>query len=247
MLPGSGTDAAPLKALLTTAVWGKDYIDRFLNYSLRTQLSPGNLGALSPDSLYLIITDTADIDYMTSSGAYRTLSTIMNTECLGREEIHKGLSGDKYAKLTACQNHVLWRSGEFDAIFFGYGDALWADGTYLAAARRLQEGNDAIFGFGYPVAAERFVSMSRLFENGSQAQPISIQPRTFSQHVYAHLHAMAHANNWNNDHMGPCSSYLMWDVPDEGLLLHSFHLHPIAVRVFRDFERLLRAVPLHAG
>src|SRR5690606_4026900 len=106
-----------LKALLTTAVWGKDYIDRFLNYSLRTQLSSGNLGALSSDSLFLVITDAADISYVTSSDAYRALSRIMNTECLAREKIAKSRSGDKYAKLTACQNHALWKSGDFDAIF----------------------------------------------------------------------------------------------------------------------------------
>jgi len=230
----SGTDPVGIKALYTTAVWGRAYVDRFLNYSLRTQLSEGNLGAFGPDSLYLLFTDAADVDYVTSSEAYKALSRIMQTECLPRERITKPRHGDKYAKLTACQNHALWKSGNFDAIFFGYGDALWADGSYRAAARRLQEGYDAVFGFGYPVNSNRFVSAAKVFDEGGTAQAVSIAPRAFSQHVCAHLHPMAHANNWNNKHMGPCSSYVMWDVPGEGYLLRSFHLHPIAVRVLPD-------------
>ena len=223
-----------MKALFTTAVWGNTYLDRFLNYSLPTQLSDGNLGAFDSGSLYLIVTDAADIDCVLSAPTYRALSRLVATECVARELIVGSRSGNKYAKLTACQNYALGRSLDFDAIFFGYGDALWADGSYRAAQSRLTEGYDAVFSFGYPVASEGFAAMVHKAGAGRTNEAVGIAPRTFAQNVYEHLHPMARANNWQTDPMSRCPSYVIWDVPGQGMLLRSFHLHPVAVRVRHD-------------
>lgn len=233
----SGVEPARLKALFTTAVWGKAYIDRFLDYSLRTQLSEGNLGAFDHESLFLIVTDAADADYVTSSEAYRTLSRVVSTECVAREKIRGSRSGDKYARLTACQNYALWRSQDYDAIFFGYADALWADGSYRAAAQRLQSGYDAIFSFGYPVDAKPFVAATDSFQSAAPGEPVRIAPRTFAQRTYETLHAMAHSNKFSNTCIGHCPSYVMWDVSGQGILLKGFHYHPVALRVRRDVPR----------
>jgi hypothetical protein len=69
---------------------------------------------------------------------------------------------------------------------------------------------------------------------GRTSEVVAIAPRTFAQHVYEHLHPMARANNWQADPMSRCPSYVMWDIPGQGMLLRSFHLHPVAVRVRHD-------------
>lgn len=231
---GSKGSEKPIKALFTTAVWGRAYIDRFLRYSLRTQLSKGNLRSFDPNSLYLLITDAADIGYVTSSEAFRFLSNVVTTECVARETIPGSRSGDKYAKLTACQNYALQRSIDFDAIFFGYADALWTDGSYRTAAHRIAEGYDAVFSFGYNVIDHRFTAAINDLEKTPQSLAIDFAPRVFARAVYENLHPIVHSNNWRNEYMGSCPSYVLWDVPGNGILLRGFHCHPVALRVRHD-------------
>lgn len=229
-----GTNAlAPQKritALFTTAVWGAEYVDRFLNYSLCTQLSDGNLGCAAPGSLFLLITDAEGQKRIERSPIYAALKGIIDVECVDFESVVLH-SADKYSMLTACQNLALARSIGFDTIFFGYGDALWADGSYRAALKRISEGYDAVFAFGYPVLDGEFKAVVSRARRSISESAVTIAPREFAQNVYRYLHPMARANNWESEWMTHCPSYVMWDVPDQGLLFHSFHLHPVAVRV----------------
>ena len=229
-----------MNALFTTAVWGNAYLDRFLNYSLRTQLSDGNLGAFDKDSLFLLITDAADLDRVKAAPAFRALSRLVDTECVAREAIVDSSSANKYARLTACQNYALQRSEDFDAIFFGYGDAIWADGSYRTAMRRLAEGYDAVFCFGYPVVSAPFLSAIDDLKCSATADAIVVSPQNLARQTYDHLHSMARGNDWKNEYMGQCSSYVTWDVPGAGLLVRSFHLHPVAVRVRRDLPSFFK-------
>lgn len=222
-----------LTALFTTAVWGAEYVDRFLNYSLRTQLSDGNLGSAAPGSLFLLITDAEGQKCIERSPIYAALKNVIDVECVDFESVVLR-AADKYSMLTACQNFALARSIGFDAIFFGYGDALWADGSYRAALNRIVEGYDAVFAFGYPVLDREFKTVVSKASPSISESAITIAPREFAQSIYRYLHPMARANNWKSDWMTHCPSYVMWDIPDQGLLFHSFHLHPVAVRVRHD-------------
>ena len=117
-----------LKALFSTAVWGEAYVDRFLAYSLPTQLGAGNIGAFDQQSEYLIITDAESVERFKASPVVQALSRLVRVEYAYLDEVLRGFAGgDKYSKLAACQNFVLKRAADFQVLFFGYGDALWAD------------------------------------------------------------------------------------------------------------------------
>lgn len=231
--------ALNLRALFTTAVWGADYVDRFLNYSLRTQLSAGNLGAFDTNSVFLLMTDMPSFRRITASPIYGALTDLVRVEHVDIQNI-RVTSKDKYSLLTACQNYVLSQAVDFDALFFGYGDALWAEGSYAAAARRLAEGYDVVFSFGYPVLDKPFKSVVAAVASDGDMQAVTISPRTFARHVYRKLHPMAQANRWSNQWMSHCPSYVTWDVPGQGLLVRAFHLHPVAVRVHKESKDFFR-------
>ena len=218
------------KALFTTAVWGDQFIERFLNYSLRTQLSAGNLGAFDQESLFLLISDEKSIKRIKRSQIYQHLKRHVEVETIDISSIVHESPG-KYSLLTECQNYALQRAAPFNTIFFGYGDALWADGSYRAAAARLLQGYDAVFSFGYPVLEQPVKAILRCMAHEDSASAITIPPRTFAQYIYRHLHPMAHANRWSSQWMTHCPSYLVWNVPEQGLLLRAFHMHPVALKV----------------
>lgn len=233
MKPEADPAHSGFRVLFTTAVWGADYVERFLKYSLRTQLSAGNLGYFDRNSLFLLVTDAASVDYIKSSPIFEKLVNLVSFEFVDIERFRTDNS-DKYSLLTACQNYALQRSIDFDAIFFGYGDALWADGSYRAAVRRLESGFHAVFSFGYPVLDKPFKAAIQSRSSNDGTPELSIAPRDFAQLIYKHLHPMAHANRWDSKWMSHCPSYVVWNVPDQGLLLRAFHVHPVAFRVQKE-------------
>lgn len=234
MKPDADPSRSDLKVLFTTAVWGADYVERFLKYSLRTQLSAGNLGYFDRNSLYLLVTDAESIKHIKSSPIFEKLASLVSTEFVDIERFRTDNNLDKYSLLTVCQNYALERAIEFDALFFGYGDALWADGSYRAAAQRVESGFHAVFSFGYPVLDKPFKAAIESRAGSNDTPEVSVAPRDFAQLVYKHLHPMAHANRWDSRWMSHCPSYVVWDVPNQGLLLRAFHLHPVALRVQKD-------------
>ena len=235
MLPAADGSAPQryMRTLFTTAVWGTEYVENFLNYSLCTQLGSGNLAAADPGSLYLLISDVQGLKRIKESRIFAALTKLIDVECVDIASIANS-SGSKYSTLTICQNYALVRAYDFDAIFFGYGDALWSDGSYRAALARLKDGYHAVFAFGYPVLEKPFKTYVDQTRPPEPEPAISIDPRDFSRQVYRHLHPMALANNWKNEWMTHCPSYVLWDVPDQGTLIRSFHLHPVAIRVRND-------------
>ena len=229
MGPASPTSKT-MTALFTTAVWGAEYVDRFLGYSLPTQLSKGNLGVFDSSSVYLLVSDSQSIKLITASPVYHALKEVLSVEFADIASI-QAFTRDKYSTLAACQNYALACAANFDAVFFGYGDALWADGSFRAARKQIDEGYDAVFAFGYPVLDAPFKAFIDARSDAARRPAVAVEPRAFASHVYQHLHPMALANRWHSEWMTHCPSYILWDVPKQGLLLRSFHLHPVAVRI----------------
>jgi hypothetical protein len=106
--------------------------------------------------------------------------------------------------------------------------------------RRLEEGYDAVFCFGYPVVSAPFLRALEDPKCSSTTEAIAVSPRDLARRTYDHLHSMARSTDWKNEHMGQCSSYVTWDVPGAGLLVRSFHLHPVALRVRHDLPSFFK-------
>ena len=222
------------RALFCVGVWNEDYVDRFLRYSLPTRVSEGNLGVFDSSSLFLIYTRAGDVERIESSPAFRAAQRRIGIECVQCDRLIDGHRGSKYATLSKIQSAALARSRDFDLVFFDYADAAWADGSYRAAVKRLNQGYDAVFSVGYPVVDTAFRTL--IDQCGVPSEPgcVSISPRKFSEHIYECLHPMARANIWASRSLSQSPSYVMWDVPGQGLLTRAFHLHLVAVRVYRD-------------
>jgi len=221
-----------MRILAFYSVWGAEYIDRFLNYALPTQLTQGNLFALPSGSAVKIATRESDVDRFLNSEAITLCKTMLDVEIIAfPDSTFQKKGDDKYGIIQRLQNHALTISRDFDAIIFGYADALWSEGSYRNALSRLAAGYDVILCVGLNVIEGQVIDH---IDKRFSALPISeraIAPRDFAGMVYDNLHITARSHFWDHQYMNSYPSFVLWDVKGRGILVRAFHLHPVIIRV----------------
>ena len=244
-----------MKHLFTTGVWGKEYVDRFLKYALPCQMAKGNLDGLPgvENSRYQIITKKPDAKRMKASPAFRLLESWMEVEFLLIEDIiPAGFKGDKYSYMSMLQKETMRRLDGFDTVTFGYADILWAKGSLQNAAKRLEEGYDAVLAPGLPVLESKYrkeLDATRsVWSKLDGVSRLTMEPRQFVDLTLNNLHSLATTNYWSNKFLSRGPAYFIWDVPGHGIIMRWFHLHPVMMRtvvndmdIYREFEGSLDA------
>jgi len=236
-----------LRVLFTTGVWGESYVQKFLEISLPSQLAEGNLSGTSwsEGSKYLITTSRAGAEMLRDAGPVRQLSTVLDVEivvldCIDQTKRRR----NKYQLMNRCQIEALRRSAEFDALMFGYADTIWSAGTFVACARRIEQGFDAVMAPGLPVCEAEFVSALRgsstLWKDRGTVASLDIPPRVLVRMILDRLHPMADANFFEHPVASTSPAYTMWKVPEQGVSLRAFHLHPVMIRVQPENARFFR-------
>ncbi len=227
-----------MKFLFATVIWGKDYVDQFLRWSLPTQLAPGNLGDFpwAEGSTYLIITTPEDRDRIARAPLIRRLARMMTVA-------YRDISGiplhNKYIGVSLAQLEALKSAADFDAVFFVYPDFVCSAGSIQYSARRIVEGARAVM-FPIPAVLESIfddpaITRNRVVSRTVDGEIVTIPPRLLVQASMNHFHPMISGYfmdgiDWRN--IG--TAYMAWDVPDRGILFRCFHLHPFVIRVERE-------------
>lgn len=228
-----------MKVLITTAVWGDDYIRMFVEYSAASLLAPGNLPRLAKDHeiTWQVIAPLGDLENFHRSPAAARLRELCDVEeisfeSLGLSEIPRGMNMGKYNFLSQLQNHAIRSSLAHDAIVFNYADFVWADGSLTHCIRRLDgEPIDAVMSFCLPVdlhAGKKALDPYRL---SSAPHCIVLPPRACAAVAIDNLHREARLRMWDGDEFTTTPTYILWRVGDEGLVVHSYHLTALVLRV----------------
>ncbi len=229
-----GNREVGIKCLVTVALWGERYVRRFVDISLPTQLSDGNLGALNPGSgsSYLIVTTEEDRKRIEDAPAYLALTRKIETGFLTMSPPRRG---DKYFGVSRFQNAAVQRSYGYDAVFFVYPDFVLADGVFRTALRRLDEGALAVT-LPVPRVLEesfvpRFLARTGGEAGGGSGNVRTLRPRELVELANECLHPTMATFYWDGEEIARFPSSLLWEAPDGGLLMRCFHTHPLALRV----------------
>jgi len=224
-----------MKFLFSTVIWGKDYVDQFLKWSLPTQLAWGNLADFpwADTSAYMIMTTEEDQKRLQAAPLMRRLSRIMKVIYCNIDNIPRH---NKYIGVSMAQLEALKRSSEYDAIFFIYPDFVCAAGSIQNAAHAIVAGWKAV-AFPIPAILETIfedpaIVGSDVVTSTIDGDVISIPPRLLVDASMRNCHPMISSYFVGGDKSSIGPAYMMWDVPEEeGWLLRCFHLHPFVIRV----------------
>lgn len=244
------------------AVWGEHYVDKFLDFSLASQLTPGNLPALYADAeiVYRIYTDRSSRPFFNRS--LPALQSLAEVEFIYYEDMPYG--GATLAEAmansdpsvvkhnvqkAAAQHHVALAAAEGEtAAMLLDSDFIFADGALGFIHQQRQAGKKAVTGM-----------FLRLSEEGAgpalrRLLPGPLDARALVQLGLEHMHPIQRAMFAGRDHFAAYPSQINWAVGGDeatfGFVTHCFFPHPLMFELgggafsymsTMDYEVVLRA------
>lgn len=219
-----------MKILLSTIFWGKEYLADFADYSLASLMASKNLplAANTHRITLVILTEAKLVEAFKLTDIYQKSCDIVHYEFhafenygISPHHIPGSYDVQKYSFLSTCQNIVIGLSQTYDLHVFNYADFIWADGSLVHLIDSF-ETNDifALLGFCIPVAEKKVKPVLHAMKSEESLQ---IAPHQAVNIALDHLHSEARLRNWHGSALSRSPSYLYWEIPDEGVVLRTFH------------------------
>jgi tetratricopeptide (TPR) repeat protein len=238
---GGFVDSKPAQAteqtrlFFVTPVWGINHLDLFLRIGLPSLLASCNLPGLShpSDCCFLIYTRERDEERLTSAGVFRRLKALMPVE------VHRILEPltDAHRVMSDCHIDALRRVDmENAAAIFIPPDCVWANGGMARVEQLANAGKSMVHISGIRLDRDAVVPRLRDCLSADRCT-LDIGARQLASLGLKHLHTIAMLHFWKEHDVGLMPANLYWTVPDEGLALRCFHLHPLMVKPQRKFAR----------
>ena len=72
---------------VVTVVWGRSYVELFLDVAVPNQMTPGNLGALPAGSRYRVFTSPEDFETLAASSILARVNDMMPVDVIAMPEL----------------------------------------------------------------------------------------------------------------------------------------------------------------
>lgn len=231
-----------MKVLLSTAVWGRKYVDLVAGYSVASLLAPNNILRLSREHEVTchFVTTREDLQRLREKSniialerTCRVLWEVMENHDIAPDRIPRGIDDKKYPFLSRLQNIAIRRSLDYDAVVFNYADFIWADGSLTNAIDLLVEGVDGVLSFCLPVDLKNGIrALEKIRPAGIEV--LNVPPRTLARIAIENLHRETRLRFWDARKFTNGPTYILWRVADDGLLIRAYHQTALVVRVKPD-------------
>ena len=170
-------EATGEKIHLIMAVWGKPYLDLFLELSLPSQLAPGNLPSLKNrlGATYKIYTTVEGEAYLRRQEIFQRLTELIDTKIIAVDKFN---SEDKFSPLINFHNQAIREADvENAALIFLSPDFIIADGTLLKLIELWQAGHRAVLVLTLRLVKETFREELQKKYYRNQDHVLQIAPR----------------------------------------------------------------------
>ena len=211
------------------SVWGMRYVDILLKVGLPSQLSPGNLQSFPwlDDSVYEIYTTRHDSGYIRGSRAYRFLSAFIEVRII---YIDDAMTDGKWGNVRHCHREAVKSAdARGAAVFFLCPDQVWPDGSLTRAGRLIDQGYSAVMCPGPRAIEEDVMPLLRQRYLSSNELSLSVTARDLVKVGLEHAHREMREWTWDAPEYFGYPTYVLFDVPGEGVLAHCYVLHPVVV------------------
>jgi hypothetical protein len=229
-----GKRRIPPKAIqLLVPVWGTAYTSQFLEISLPTLLSPGNLPALAKalPCKVVFLTSSVDAEDLSDHAAIHYLRTVCDVEIGLIDDLitahnHSVTITLAYARAVRATGDAMLDT----CFFFMISDYIVADGSLANVLTRMQAGYSGAVAGNFQVVEESArESFFKTFDSGKSS--MIVRSRELMRWALDHLHPMTLANMVNfplcrTTH----TNRLFWRFDDNTLIGRFYLMHMICIR-----------------
>ena len=216
-----------------THVWGRAYLDTFLQVCIPNQLAAGNAPALPAGSRYRILTRADHLPELDGHPMVHALREVMPVDLVVVDALDRpDARARSYDLMNACHQRAMADALEAGAaLIMLSADIVMSDHALAAVVRRHREGYRAVVTTGLRLAKEPFLqSLDR-----AGARLSALPSRDLVRMALPHLHQQTRSMFVDAPAFSAFPSAVYWPVGGEGILARCFHLHPLMVD------------PVHAG
>lgn len=222
---------------VVTALWGAQFVDRFLSTTAPSSLAPNNLPAIAKvfDIVYTIYTNPEEAEAIQASALFNELNATVE---LRFDTSDENLGDAKYSRATNMYRRALRQSAAMDApTIILTPDAIWSDGSLLRVTELANEGYRAVIADGLRVIRESFMPDLAGTFSTERNGAISAEPGKLMALALDHIHPFEAVATWGNAAIHDVPYRLHWLVPGEGILSRGFCGHPLLIHpVTADFD-----------
>lgn len=220
-----------------THVWGREYLDVFLNVCIPNQLAPGNVPALPPGSRYRILTRSNDVDELDAHPMVHALRDVIPVDIVVVEALDRHGDGPHGIELMiACHQKAIADILDAGAaIIMLSADFILSDNALAAVVRRHREGYRAVVNTGLRLTKESFLPSLE----ASRAPLAALSSRELVRMALPHLHPHTQSMLADAGRFSKAPVAVYWRIGNEGLLARCLHLHPLMVDPMRPLPLLV--------
>jgi|GEM_PF-5593287 len=230
----------PVSFLL--AVWGKNYIQNFFDFSLRSLLAQGNIPALSKEfeCTFIFLTQESDVTFFQTQPAFSQLKKYCQIEFVDISDLI--FDGSYSATLTlAYERGMRSRGNEMCQTYFFYlvADYVISDGSLKNIGKYLKAGYSGITAGNFLVVEEY---VAPLLKNKMACDPegvIAIKSRDMLKLSFPHMHpvSLGHTVTQSFTH-AKHANRLFWKVDDTTLIGRFYLRHMLCIKPEIDDYRI---------
>jgi len=229
----SSDDVKPRKFNFAMSVWGMRYVDILLKVGLPSQLSPGNLQSFPwlDSSIYEFYTTRHDAGYIRGSALYRWLCAHIEVRFIYIDDVLKEkLNEGKWGNVRYCHREAVKSADAREAaVFFLCPDQVWPDGSLVNAGKLIDAGYSAVMCPGPRAIEETMVPLLRERYLSSNGLSLTVSARDLVKAGLEHVHREMREWTWDAPEYFGYPTYVMFDVPGQGVLAHCYILHPVVI------------------
>ena len=215
-----------------TVVWGRAYLDLFLNRCIPNQLGEGNLPALPDGSRYRIMTRAMHVDEVRAHPMVQALAQVVPVDVVSVAALEGVDQPDptrrrdrRFELMTVCHRRAIGDALAADAaLIFLAPDIVLSAGAFASIVQRHRAGYRAVACTGLRVEKESFFEA---IDDFSSAR--ALPPRDLVRLALPRLHAHTRSMFVDAKAFSAFPTGVYWPVGTKGLLARRLHLHPIMI------------------
>lgn len=215
-----------------TVVWGREYLDLFLNRCIPNQLGEGNLPALPQGSRYRIMTRAMHVDEVQAHPMVQALARIVPVDVVAVAALEGVDQPDptrrrdrRFELMTVCHRQAIGDALAADAaLIFLAPDIVLSAGAFASIVQRHRAGYRAVVCTGLRLEKESFLEA---IDDSRAAR--ALPPRDLVRLALPRLHAHTRSMFVDAKAFSTFPVGIYWPVGAEGLLARCFHLHPLMI------------------
>jgi len=214
-----------MKLQIINVVWGDKYTTNFLELSLPTQFSAGNLRDLSIRPNYIIYTNEAGKKQITSSSIYQILES--SCDVIFRK-INVSPKDCPFKILLEGHSDAIAEANKTSSpIIFLSPDSVVSTGVFTYCEKALKRKIRLIAICSSRMSLQTYQKYSDKKKKEGSTEIVTWSPQELAVATVNNLHHRAKCLLMSDDQIGMHPSHMYWRLDENNLLAKAYHLHPL--------------------